>query len=380
MKYNSTDYWIYDWAKFRQDEVIRVPQEHKVHKDFTRHSDKNEIISAFTQINSLYTNIYSGIAKFPEEFGMPLYEKGKFRHFSQEWRDSGQAPYRPFLLLYNLFVCGNLNGSVVNVSIEKYKNIKPLPKYMSAFDLKVKNPQFLFNKLSDYGFLFEGLKNNKIAGNDIIISYPDNAVLLYLFKMLADKANNTNRLEDFLCCSFRLLQDDMQTADYGNVEDMVDRVHKEAEKEFVYKMDKALMAIGLFRNLYSGYEGMGLRYYRSEKSMESKGPYSFIMVSRSEDISDFRAEKMWLGLRIRNVSNCIEYLETCPDSVKRIFTKENDQGCGKLNDNSCKHGVAYNIKEKKYWRCACCRPAFCFKPNVKDIQHYIKLVMLGEKK
>jgi len=77
----------------------------------------------------------------------------------------------------------------------------------------------------------------------------------------------------------------------------------------------------------------------------------------------------------------MEYLQTCPDSVKRIFTDKNDSGCQNHRDNTCRHGVSYEIDGQSYWRCACVSPAFCFQqPKVEDIPHYIKLVELGEKK
>lgn len=373
-------YWVSIWAKFRQDEIVRISGNYKIHKDFLLEKNENEIRTAFTQINSLFVNILGDIAESPEEFGMPLYEKERFRQFSQEWRDSGQAPYRPFVLLYNLFTSGYIHNNSVYVSNEKYRNIKPLPKYLSGIDLKVKNQHLLFNKLTDYGFYFEGLKNAKVTGKDIIINYPDNTILLYLFKMLADKAGNTKHLMDFLCCSFRLLQDDMYTTNYGCIEDMVDKVHTESEKNFVYKMDEVLMSMNFFRKLYGGYEGPGLAYYHSEKIMESKGPYSFRMISRSPDITDLSIEKMLLGLRIRNVSNCLEYIKTCPDTIKQIFTEKNDIGCEKRRNNICKHGISFNIDDKEYWRCGCCHTAFNFKPKIENIPYYIKLVELGEKK
>jgi hypothetical protein len=376
----NSDYWIYDWAKFRKDEVVRIPKDYKVNSVFTKHLNKDDIKNVFLELNTLYLNIYDDIAKFPEKFGMPLSEKIKFRHFSQEWRDSGQAPYRPFILLYNLFVCGDMKDNAIYVTMKKYKTIKAPPKYLSGIDHKVKNPQFLFKELTNYGFAFEGLNNNKIADNDIIIDYPDNSSLLFLFKMLAEKAKNTNRLGDFLCCSFRLLQDNMQTINYGHLEDMVDKVHTETEKEFVYRMDKELLSMGLIRNLKGGYEGPGLAYYRNKKIMESKGPYSFRIMSRSPDICNLKNDKMFLELRIRNVSNCMEYLKKCPNSVMKIFTEYSDEGCGKRKENKCIHGVAYEINKKDYWRCACCFPAFKIKPKITDIPHYIKLVELGEKK
>lgn len=365
---NNVSYWIYDWAKLRQDEVIQLSDDYKIHQDFSKQMNEEDMKSAFLQIHSIFVNIYGDISKFPEEFCMPLHPKAKYRIFSQQWRESGNAPYRPFMLLYYLFISGEVENQMIKVSSDKFKNMNT-----------VKKIHILFKKLEDYGFHFEGLKNYKLSKDDITISYTYNVAILLVFKILADKAYNTDRLGDFLCCHFRLLQDDMNTTNYGfGVDDVVDRLHTEAEKTFVYKMDETLMAMGMFRKPYGGYECHGLAYYDSEKVMNSKGPYLFRIVSRSTDIigSVSETKKMLLLLRIRNVAKCIEYLEACPESVKDIF-RYSDKGC---SNRPCNKGVAYEFEGKSYWRCGCYSPGFKFKPKIQDIPHYIKLIELGSKK
>lgn len=365
---DNISYWIYDWAKLRQDEVIKLPDNYKIHEDFLKQMDEEHVKLAFSEIHSIFVNIYGDITKFPEEFCMPLHLKDKYRFFSQQWRDSGNAPYRPFMLIYYLFISGEVENQRIKVSSEKFKDINT-----------VKQIHFLFKKLEDYGFHFEGLKNHKLSKDDFTISYPHNTAILLVLKSLADKAYNTNRLGDFLCCHFRLLQDDMCTANYGlRADNVADRVDTEAEKAFVYKMDETLMSMGMFRKSYVGYEGHGLAYYDSEKVMNSKGPYLFRIVSRSTNIvsSISETEKMLLLLRIRNVGNCIEYLKTCPDSVRDIF-RYSDEGC---SNRPCNKGVAYEFEGKAYWRCGCYAPAFKLKPKIQHVPHYIKLVELGSKK
>ncbi|MCL2774189.1 MAG: hypothetical protein FWD71_12680 [Oscillospiraceae bacterium] len=365
-----TDCWVSVWARLRQDEVIQIPQEYAVNTDFTAHADISEIKSLFVQINTLYINIYGDIAEQPEKYGMPMHPKDKHRIFSQQWRDSGQAPYRPFILLYNLFICGNMSeNNVIRVPAATFKSMNT-----------VRQIHFLFGKLTEYGFVFEGLRNNKFSDGDIMISYPNNAALLSLFKTLAEKARNTDRLDDFLNCHFRLLQDSMNTANYGNgADDVADRVHTEAEKEFVYKMDEALISKGIFRKPYGGFECRGLAYYDTQKAMETKKPYLYRMVSRTPDIEHniYEGEKLQLMLRVRNVEKCIEYIKTCPDSIQEIFTHD-DSGCA--HRANCNMGVAYTFNGVSYWKCGCCAPPLRFKPKISDIPHYIKLVELGEKK
>jgi len=364
-------YWVSVWAKRRQDEVVCAPEAYKIHSDFARYMDEYEVSSAFLELNALFRTVYGDIALNPDAYGMPLDAKDDHRVFSQAFRNAGQAPYRPFILLYNLFACGEISDAAVKVSIEKYKAYKPLPK-----------SSFLFSQLSDYGFMFEGLKNNKPLNTGIIITYPGNPNLLRLFKQLAGKARNTDRLQDFLCCHFRLLQDGMETADYGHgADDVADRVTT-AEKEFTYMLDKALKAMGFVSKLYGGIECHGVAYYHNEKDMNTKKPYTYRLITRGMDFkcADDEAEKMLLQLRIRNVNNCLEYLASCSDSVWQIFTKHSDKGCTKRHNNTCKHGIAYEIDGEQYWRCACCHTPFSVKPKLADITTYIELVALGEKR
>jgi hypothetical protein len=117
---------------------------------------------------------------------------------------------------------------------------------------------------------------------------------------------------------------------------------------------------------------------------KNKGPCSFRLVNINQYDpwhSEIAPEKLEVGLRIRSVENCMDYLQSCPDSVKWIFTKESDPGCQRRRDNSCLHGVSYEFDGQKYWRCGCCDPAFRFQhPRAEDLPYYIKLVELGEKK
>ena len=378
----NQEYWVSVWAKRRQDEVVRIPESYKIHADFLQHMEKDEVQSAFVELNTLFQTIYGDMALRPDEYGMPLNLKDKHRVFSHEFSDSGQAPYRPFILLYNLSLLGEISDGGIVTSIEKYKAHKPPPKYLTGVSQNIKNHHFLFEKLMDYGFVFEGLKNNKLSNNDIITTYPDNPNLLHLFKLLADKAHKTDRIQDFLCCHFRLLQNNLETTDYGHgADDVADRITY-AEKAFVHKFDETLKAMGFVSKPYGGIECHGVAYYHNDKDMNAKKPYTYRLITRGMDFENVNneAEKMRLQLRLRNISNCREYLHSCSDSVKQIFTEYTDEGCAKRQNQTCKHGISYEIDSKAYWRCACCHAPFNVKPELTNILAYIKLVELGEKK
>lgn len=373
----KNNYWVCHFAERHQDQLIHIPSDYTIHPYFLFLAEDDDIRTAFSQLHKLYLQIFADMVEVPEEFGLPLYLKEEYRNFSQQCRDSEQASFRPFILLYHLFICGEIVGQSVVVPIDKFKAIKPQPTHTRSFSEKITNISFLFHKLTQYGFIFEGLRNNKITNEDIVITYSDNSLLLQLWKVLADKSKNIGRIVDFLICSFRLIQDDINTKGYTDFTSFIDSFPLAEEKEFISKMDEALLSIGLVCG-EAGY------YYHNESLIKQKGPCSFRIININAYnpwYSEIKPEKLELGLRIRNVNNCMEYLKKCPDSVKRIFIENNDEGCQRHKNNTCQHGVSYEIDGQPYWRCACCDPAFRFgQPQIENIPHYIKLVELGEKK
>ncbi|WP_313563477.1 hypothetical protein [Ruminiclostridium cellobioparum] len=354
-------YWIQEWAKVRQDEVVRLPENFDVHECFLKLVSKADFEIAFREIWGIYTSIYSDIAKFPETFGMPLYKPEDFNCFTTQARDSRNAAYRPFSLLYNLLISGDFQNGDFLIDVTDFKAIN-----------KIKNVHHLFKRLGDYGFFFEGLKNYKVTNQRILMFYPDNANIMHVLKLMADKAYITSRLNDFYCCHYKLFQDDMNTVNYGNSADIVaDKMHTKEEQEFVYTIDAVLREKGYFTQPKAWNEGPGYAYYDKESVMKANGPYHYWMLSWKT--------KLVLYLRIRNASKCLEYLKHCPDTVKQIFLR-GDSGCKKRLDGTCQSGQEYTIDGITYWRCGCCNAPFYFSPIKHDIPHYIKLVEIGLKK
>ncbi|MDF2986255.1 MAG: hypothetical protein K0R50_1765 [Eubacterium sp.] len=354
-------YWIQEWATIRQNEVVRLPESFDVDECFLRHMSKEDLYTAFREIWGMYTGIYGDIASNPEVFGMPLYKPEEYSCFTAQARDSRSAAYRPFSLLYNLLISGDFQNDDFLIDANCFKEIN-----------KVKNVHILFERLTDYGLCFQGLKNYKVAGRIILMSYPDNRNVISVLKLMADKAHATNRQKDFLCCHYKLLQDDMNTVNYGYGADIVaDKMHTGEEREFIYSMDAVLREMGYFAQPKAWNEGPGYAYYDKESVMRTNGPYHYWMLSWKT--------KLVLYLRIRDASKCLEYLNQCPDTVKQMFLT-GDKGCSKHFNGMCQFGQEYTIEGSTYWKCGCCNAPFYCNPVKADIPHYIKLIQLGLKK
>lgn len=357
----ESTYWIQEWARVRQNEVVRLPENLEIHDCFLKHMSKASFVSAFKEIWSMVIKLHGDIAEFPETFAMPLYKPEDYHYFTNQARESRKAAYRPIKLLYNLLISGDLHNEMLVVDSKAFKEIND-----------IKNAHILLERLCDYGFCFEGLKNFKVTEQDILVSYPDSPRVLIVLKLLADKAYKTNRLHDFTCCHYKLLQDDWTAASYGYGADIVaDKMHTTEEKKFIYALDAVLRESGYYAQPQEWNEGPGYAYYAKESEMKAKGPYHYLMLSWKT--------KLALYLRIRNASKCLEYLEQCPDSVKSMFLWS-DAGCEQHANGSCQKGQEYTIDGNTYWRCGCCNAPFHLSPIIEDIPHYIKLVELGLKK
>ena len=354
-------YWVQEWARVRQKEIVRYPKGFLVHQSYTTMLSKEELFVAFEEVWNLYFEVYGEIIRLPELFGMPLHKIEDLNAFTRQARESRSAPYRPFYLLYNLVLSGEFQNSDFIVDIGKVRERNT-----------IKNQRNIFKALENYGFTFEGLKNGKISKQDITIEYPDNKNVIIVLKYMAEKASATDNLNDFLSCHYKLFQDDVNTANYGDGADIVaDKMHTDDEKNIIFRMDSLLSEKDYFAKEKSWNEGLGYAYYDKESTMLRNGPYHYWLLSWKTELI--------LYLRIRNASRCIEYLEGCPESIKDIFRKS-DEGCDSRKTGTCKFGQEYSFESKIHWKCGCCNAPFYFKPVEKDIPHYINLLEIGLKK
>jgi hypothetical protein len=236
---------------------------------------------------------------------------------------------------------------------------------------KIKNLHTYFTALSEYGFLFEGLKNNKMTPsvNELIVSFPDDPRIITVFSLVVTKAKNVGHDGVFIReWNFRLLTDGFHEFNFANPYQMMyDKMHDLNDKIFVETFHKAMVEAGYIYNPYgsgTNPEGPHIAYFKNT----TKETYLFAMWSMFGDLHVY--------LRIRNAEKCFQYLENCSDRIKDVF-RDYQTGCG---FKECKFALHYVYEGIERRKCCCCGPAFDFKANIEDIPHYIRLVELGEKK
>ena len=193
---------------------------------------------------------------------------------------------------------------------------------------------------------------------------------------MADKAHEFERRWDFMLCQFRLLQDGMDSVNYGLGADYVaDRLHIKDEQDCVYKLDAALREFGYIKHIAgagfttaTGYDS--LLCYKNE---QDKG-------NRDKSIIRLSAEqKLILRIRVKNIQNGAEHIKQCSDELRGFFMP-GDEGCGS-RPGCMKQGLGggqeYVIDGITYWKCGCHGGKFItLQPRSEDVADYVRLAEL----
>lgn len=362
-------YLISEWALIRRNELVDVPEQFEIHSDFLHHLSREDLESAFQQIHEMFYQIYSDMANSPMDFGYPLYLVDEYDYFSKEAREVRTAPWSIFHLLLFMFSCGEYNGTVFVADTTEIRRLN-----------KAKKTNLLLKALTDYGFVFDGIKNYSLSsGKQLEIDYPDNRKVLEVLSMVAKKVRNT-QLRDvsnlysnmvvfgnaFVGWNYKILGEDMQTCSLAEGCDYVaDKMHSEKDRAVIDMVHKRLTGQGFTIHKGDANEGPAIRYFRKQSV------YDFALVSDKG--------RLILELRIRNAEACLSYLSECSDRIITMF-RATDTGCQNRRNGTCKYGVGYVFENEEKWHCGCCGAPFKIQPVEEDIEHYFKLVELGNKR
>lgn len=364
-----SNYLIAEWALIRRNELSDTPNKFNIHPDFLHNLSTEEFENAFCEIHEMFDTIYKDMSKAPEIFGFPLYHSDEVDYFSKEAREVRALPWMPFFLLMYLFAYSEPRDGVYVTNTAKVRHEK-----------KIKKANQLLKALTDYGFVFEGVKNFNLSSAPwMVIDYPDNRNVLEVLYMAANKVMHTqlkdvqNHLSNmsvfgnaFIAWNYRLFSEPLDVCTVGDGCDYVsDKMHSEDDREVVAEMDSRLIQKGFTRGKGDPNEGPAMRYYRT------KSAYDFALSSDKGELV--------LELRIRNAEKCLNYLKECSTEIIDMF-RCTDQGCENRINGTCKYGVKYAFEGKEKWHCGCCGAPFKIHPLKKDMEHYFRLVELGNKK
>lgn len=358
---------VSQWAFIRLNELVDIPDTFSIHPDFLKTLSHEEFAEAFREIGAMFRQMYTDMAKKPEHFGLPLYKTEEYGYFTNQAREARKAPWYLGYFLLTLFAWGDFQGRAFRANTTQIRKVNPARK-----------PNILLSVLSDYRFIFSGLKKGSLSSGDYLeIDYPDNRNVLSVLSVVAKKVRET-QLRDaknvyspdiafenaFISWNYKILAEDLHTCSLGkDCGYVADKMHQDAHREVVLALDKILTEQGYTREKAAFNEGPSLRYYRG-----SSKTYAYALTSDKG--------QLYLEMRIRNAHKCLPYLQECPERIAEIF-RHSDTGCQNRINETCKYGVKYTFEGEEKWHCGCCGAPFKIHPVAADIPHYLKLMECG---
>lgn len=359
-------YWIERWSQLRKKELISYPNEFPMHDVYTASYTQEELKSGYRELYEIFTHCYEDILADPADMLLPTYDMNEYGYFSKEARSSREESYKYAKIFYVLGYSGELKPSG-ELCIQA-DNLKAQCKA-----LKITNIGAFLTKLGNYGITVEGLVNGKVKGNtDIIVSHTDNKNVMIVLYILAVKANNIDRFNDFCRLNYKLFESDWNTVQYGSSVDYVsDILNSEQDKETAQLIHDELIKRNYCYNFQVWNEGPQIRYYKKESDRNRNTNASFWPTSMDTELR--------LYFRIANIDKVLEYIKNCPKSVVNNFSVS-DSGCANRFSGKCASGISYQLDDITIWRCGCCNPNFQVTPSTQDYLYYINAVEMSDNK
>ncbi|MDF2686509.1 MAG: hypothetical protein K0S55_1691 [Clostridia bacterium] len=345
---------IKDWAIISRNEMPDIPKELEIHPDFLRELSKEEFEKTFRFLWDLFYGIFTDVSKDPQHFGVSSEDADKPMTGAEAFIVSNHVK-----MLDLLSGIGKLQDNSLIINAQDFKKHN-----------KLKNVNIIFSILTEYGFNFDGLSNNKVTTKveEFTVSYPENPSVIKVLYLVAKKTRGIMSMYYlFRQWSFRLLADGFDAYNYKSIYlNLYDILHKEKDRQFLEAFNSAMLSRGYKTENYPGRGPSHISYFKNSV----KDPYLFgvWLVSGSDLI---------IALRIRNIEKCLPYLDECSERIKNVF-RTSKKGCGNPNCNAM---LRYVYEGKEVQRCAgCCGTAFELETDIEDIPHYIRLVELGYNK
>ena len=369
------NYVISEFARIRKNEIVDLPERFDIHADYVKHASAKELADAFRVVHKLFHTLFADIADTPEKFGLPLYSNDE-RHMGPAYNEARMAVDWVFYLLMFLFANGCVKNGRFVVDVPAFRRANKGPR-------AVKHAEVFLNALAEYGFVFDGLKNQKIPAKTFEIAFPANPGVLTILHVMAEKCFRFSGLVSWLpsttpvrhgfirfrTWNHRVLAEPRAEMLVGTGGDHVaDSLHDKADKAFVLAFDEVMKKNGLICVPIHYHAGTRARYHEN-----CRDAYLFETALDNGNVT--------LRLRIRDAEACMDYLTCCPESVKEIFRPtQADWGCPHRQAGTCKGSTRYVYEGEEKWRCGCWLAPFFAPLVIENIQHYLKLVELGKKK
>jgi len=321
---------------------------------------------AVSELRNILMDYYSQAEKDPASLNLPLAEIDKFKIFSNEARNSHNSLFDFPNVLLSIGVCAKIKNNGLQAEISEVQ------KYYS--ELKSKKFSEQLNRLTDYGFLIDGIDGKKILKSGIIqIEYPDNHDMLTVVAAIGDKFSkykpyffkqpkaciSINLFEQFIYLTPGIFTDNSETLPLKTIEHMsaaVGKKYGEILLKIVSKFEEREMTLqfdaAFLKNRFFNKKG--------------KDTLNFIEFGDYKSTFPFGNGKMVLRLKLNNPDAYIEKIEKLPSHLQDVFA---NVWCGNCSEK-CNYKIIFHLNGEEKRACGC----FFFGFEVKS-EKDLKLIM-----
>ena len=334
------------------DFMIPIPDIFNVNEKYLYDCDETDFIYGFKNLSEIISNIYTDIIKSPDEYGLSLVPDINYGVFNPKANQSSNYARSLMSLLRIIGQTGEFINGELTVSIDLYNSmIKTLkPKY------KIPKPNMIIKKLFDFRFFISEF-NGKSFAKDIkyfVISYPDNP---YIIKALKGYTMTEIKTFEFFSLHYYLVSKP-DTIPYNQNSITFGEYLKKSGKEFFYEFDRCMRNAG-YTCLWDKSYSYALAYFEDVKD------YYIIRLNPNDSMLEMK-------MRLKNVSNYIDYIETLPQHIKELFMTA-PSATTDMNKN-IHDNIEWTLDGKKYYI-----PAYDFtfntkEPKLEEIPFYMEII------
>ena len=173
--------------------IKQIPTDFCVSEKYLCGLDNDTFIKTFVEFRSLLTNAYEDMLAHPEQCGLLLVAMNVSEYKNSRPRDSRASAKRLIAFLHLLGRTGELHGDILHITQAAFSEMMKV-KYMSL--PWNKNVPMLAMKLTEFGFVFGGLKGKTFDKNadEYTLSFPGNPAMIRVLKGYAMSIPVTDHL------------------------------------------------------------------------------------------------------------------------------------------------------------------------------------------
>ena len=347
---------------------------------------KKSFIHDFVELTELAKKIYQDMALKPEEYGLLLIDVNEQNNqaihlcVKGPLRASRNSLHRTLDVFYALFHSGIVQDNTLIVETQLFTS--------QIKNLKVTYYYLIMNKLIEFGFAFDGYKNNKINGNKLTVTYPSNPKIINTMKVYCDSREILEGEKKYIK-DIEKFKDNFYTYDYKYLVDLKQLPEEVWVHDKIYNWDqdaqKFYIAFYQYMKQYSNVEYRGERkgnYYLGKTAIAEvryeddlwKEELSYFTVPEYRDIILRNMKTYFVVNLFLHIKGRRNRFDKFPLQIIEYMKSKKCQDCNafiryKNQTGKCPHTVIWSYDGEEYKSCS----FYCFhfeNPKIEDIPIY----------